>query len=365
VNLRSLLKPSQGQVDWLFVGFVACAVLGSSFAGAQRVRYGRAMQSFASCAAAADARCAAPALETLRAIDPANVRTELAQAEMRALAGEADLASSLLVHALRLTPPPPGVRRNARPVGGVQLLAGPAKSAPTSFADIEPETLAKLPSEVRGDVLVLAGDIAALRGDVKQADALWTEAAGIIDEALVEPRRERATSKKDATDARLSGELAAIQDDFEKLFDESKSGSDGASYAATALRTRVQNVSPQLARQKMTLSIDAADRCAKMVRIRRLSQNAPTLGGWTRPSPPIAPSEADMAKNSWMRSNYERELAQYRQSVQRWDEQQNDKSKARYYAESEITASANDILAEARSLLKEGLALAAADGPHP
>ena len=354
----SLWKPARGQRDWLFLGFVALAVVAGGFTGISRLRYHRALQTFAFCAADADAACAAPALETLRSVDPENVRTELAEAQMRALQGEADVASTMLVRAIH-APVPAAPPRRQRPTVGAQMVLGVATAAPPAVVDVDPQALAKLSSEARGDALLLSGDLAALTGDAKRADARWTEAAGVVDDALIAPRRARLATKGEDNDAQLSADLSSIREDFFKLFDQARSGSDGASYAATALRTRVQTVSPPLARQKLTLAIDAADRCANMVRARTASRNAPSLGGWRRPDPPIAPSETDLSKYPWMRSNYERQMEQYRRNVARWDQQESDQARARGYAESQVDKSASDVITEAESLLKEGLALAA------
>jgi hypothetical protein len=346
----------------LFLGFLVLSGAVGGFTAVERVRYHRALEAFAFCAAGADPSCAATALETLRSVDPENVRTELAEAQMRALQGEADVASSMLTRVLHVPAPAPA--RKPRPTVGGIIVLGVANTASPAVADVEPQALGKLSSEARGDALLLAGDIAALAGDATRADARWTEAAGVVDDALIAPRRARLASKKDDNDAQLSADLSGLRDEFFKLFDQARSGSDGASYAATALRTRVQSVSPPLAQQKLRLSIDAADRCAKMVRARGLSQNVPTLGGWRRPDPPIAPSETEMIRNPWMRGNYDRQMEQYRRNLARWDEQESDKARARGYVESEIDKSAGDIITEAESLLKGGLALAAASTPR-
>lgn len=155
--------------------------------------------------------------------------------------------------------------------------------------------------------------------------------------------------------------MSALRDDFDKLFDAARSGSDGVAYSATALRSRVASVQPPLAAQKLTLAINAADRCAKLTRARGISQNAPSTGGWTQPSPPIKPSEADMAKQPWLRSNYERQQQMYEQNLARWQAQQDEKDSRRSFAENEAAKTANSIIEEARTLRDEGLALASTE----
>src|SRR5450432_1441649 len=99
--LGRIVRPRSEQTDWLFIGFIGLVVLSSTFVGGQKVRYRRATAAFATCAADADATCAASPLEKLRSIDAENVRTRIAEAEMRALLGDADVATSMLARALQ------------------------------------------------------------------------------------------------------------------------------------------------------------------------------------------------------------------------------------------------------------------------
>lgn len=355
--LWGIVAPARGRRDWLFVGFVGLSVAVLGFGGVKKLRYQRAMTTFAWCAADADAGCAAAALETLRSVDAGNTRTKLAQAQLRVIEGETDTA------AVALRPFAPAAARapsvEMMPVDG-RFRGYVAEPPPIPVGAIDTELLAKAEPGVRADVLLLVGDIEALRGDSKRAQARWTEAAGIVDDGLVAPRRRRLAAKADGAEAKLSSELEDLRSEFNKLFELARSGSDGETYAATALRTRVRSASPALASQKLALAVDAADRCNRMVRARRLSVNAPSEGSWRQPDPPIAPSESEMSKHPWVRENYARQQQQYYQNLARWQAQEGDKTRARAFAENELAQSANNTIAEAQSQLKEALNLMSA-----
>lgn len=323
--LTRILRPA-GR-DWIFVGFIGVAVAASSYMGVQKVRYRNAIGMFETCVADATPDCAAASLEKLRSIDGDDVRTQIAEAQMRALMGEPDTAETTL-----------------------------AKMSPSPLFD--PSALAKLSPEARGEVLLLSGDIAALRGDYKRADARWTEASGIVDPSLVKLRKKRVAEERDIGAAKISADLQAVRDDFDKLFESARNGDDGAAYAASALRTRVRDIKPALAAQKLSLAIDAADRCARLTRAKSISQNQPTTGRWTAPTPPIPPSDVEMSRSPWMRANYEREKARYKQNLARWEEQQSDQTRQRFNNEAEVGKTANSIIAEAQALLDSGLVLA-------
>jgi hypothetical protein len=332
-----VLRPPSSQRDWIFAGFVGLAVVTFSFVGVQRARYRSAIRTFDQCAAEADAIGAATALERLRSLDATDVQTRIAEAEMLDLGGDGEGASAALGRALQPKP---------------SLATAP-------MPQIDPDALDKLSSGARGDALLVEGDVAALLGDAVKANARWTEAAGIVDESLLAPRRRRLDDRQQGAQSKLSADLESLRADFDSLFDSARNGSDGVAYAATAMRARVQTISPPLAVQKLTLAVDAAARCATLTRQQARVDNSPTpLRNWTQPQPPIAPSDADAQKRPYLRAQYEREQQMYTQNLARWESRKDDLTRQRYFADEEIGKTAESLLDQARGLRDDGLALA-------
>jgi hypothetical protein len=238
------------------------------------------------------------------------------------------------------------------------VVMGPTK---LPRGDIDPDVLVKLSTDERGDALLAAGDIAAGRGDAQRADARWTEAQAIVGDQLVAPRKKRVGEKVDLASVKLSDDLQGIQADFDRFFDSASSGNgEGATVQAAALRTRVQNVKPPAAAEKLKLAIASGERSARLVRAKNMAINAPSTGGWMRPQPPIKPSDEDMRKNPWMRSNYDRQYKEYEQNLARFENRRSEEDLSKAYKDNEADVSAANLLNEARAQRDEGLAMAAA-----
>jgi hypothetical protein len=343
--------------DWVFIAFVAFAVLASSFVGVQRVRYGRTIAAFEACAADADAVCAGKQLEGLRSLDAKHVRTRIAQAQVRALLGEADAAEQALVQAV--APPPPKRSRilpTPRPSATQQV---PPRVAVESL-DGDADALAKLEPAARGDALLLLGDIAFLRKELPRAQARWTEASAIVDDALVRPRVDRVESALGTGRAKRSADLEQLVDDFEKFFVAVEEGSDAEQFKARDLSTRIAKLPSEAARSKLSLAISAAERCVDIVRTRkRESESTWGAPSW-KPTPPTPPTDDELRRMPWLRTQYERQMKTYQAQLERQQNEENERwsrKSARYVELSNQLAS---MLGQARTLAQEGFALARA-----
>ena len=330
------------------IAVVAACGLGTiawraSASASARNHYNGAVATFERCAADANVECASSALEALRSADADNDRTKIAETELRVLQGDADGMIPLLARFIALG--------GAASRGGVRMAPVDPSGA------LDPDMLSKLDPAVRGDLLLLSGDIAALRGDGRHAEGRWGEAASIVGESLVAPRRARLAATASAQDARVSSELDAIEGDFRKLFELARAGSDATSYALSALRGRAQAVQPLLAAQKLGLALDATAHYYQIVRS-RMAMASQFIAQRLHTAPPVPPSDEELAKRPSLQSQYARQKAAYDENVARW--QRDDAARARYEGsvQDQQAISATTTMAEAESLLGEGLALA-------
>jgi len=306
--------------DWVFVAFVALALAVAGFTGVQRTRYGRAMATLAVCAANADTPCAGRALEEARAIDRDNVRTRIGQAQLRVLLGDPGAAEQALVEVFA-TESFPVVRKV-----GTQPL------------QIDADRIAALDPAVRSELLLVDGDIAAAQAQPDRARSRWTEAALLVDDSLVRPRRERLAHDVAESGARTSAMLRQLRDDFESFFLASESGQlESAQLGARDLRERLKGLSSETARQKLGLAIDASQRAAVVARQRK-AEGEPGEA----PQPP-APDE--QRRNVNAQRYYESRFSDYQRKSARCRD---------------LSATVSTVMTQARTLLDEGLRAAGA-----
>jgi hypothetical protein len=349
--------------DWLFFAYLAFAVSVSSFTGVQRVRYGRAIASFDLCAALADATCASTELEKARSIEPEEARTLIAQAEMRAMLGEVDKAEQTL--ALVLAPRSPW--RRAATLTLLSLLPSRASTARQSLAraadapppvpldtlESDSEVVAQLDPSARGELLLVLGDIAAMKGQQERARARWTETSALVDvDALVKPRLGRMSAREDAGLAATSAELQQLHDDFEKFFSAVEDGAEAEAIQARDLSGRVKKLASEAARNKLSLAINAAERCVDVVRRRQQEARSSIDAPW-KPTPP-----ATRGHTQWERDLYQRELANYQQQLERAQAEENSRAAKKDERLGDLTKKIASMMEEARSLAREGFALA-------
>ena len=316
----------------------------------------------------------------MRGLEPENVRTLVALAQMRSVVHQAKDAKSALVRGAPSDGRPPGERDGvarddrrpflARREDHAAARAGVGR--PTLDVDA---ALAKLDAKTRGEVMLLLGDLTrgAGRGPGHRAEARWAEASGAVPDELIAPRRARVASRIEAGAGRAAEVAGTVREEFGRLIELARAGSDGTTYAATALRARVKGLSPPIAVQKLSLAIDAAERCGRTVRSRVSSERAPPIEGYGRPSPPIRPSPPDgtgTQGNARDRQHYEQMQQQYRysltyyaqqqqqyeQQLAAWQNREAEKSRVRSFKEGELTTTANGTIAEAEAQIEEGLA---------
>jgi hypothetical protein len=364
--------------DWVFLSFLSLAVVVSSFTGVQRVRYARALTNFDVCAALGDAACASAELETARSIDADQPRTHIAHAQLRAVLGEAAAAEQSLSQALarpsllqRLVGPPkatsapsaasaspPSARRGEPPASNRVSDATPV---PLETLDSDSEAIAHLDRATRGEVMLTLGDIAALKGEQQRARARWTEASALVDAAaLVKPRLDRVSSREEAGLASVSAELDQLRADFETFFGAVLDGAQSVDLQVRDLNGRVRKIGNEAARNKLSLAIDAGERCVEFVR-RKRHDTDPILNpveSTYKPTPPTMPR----SHQQWAQEQYQRDLANYQRSLERAEGEERKKAYKRSAQLDELTAKVGSMMDEARSLAKEGFALAALSG---
>lgn len=338
----------RGARDWVFVGFVGVAVAGVAYTGVQRTRYRRAMAALATCAADADTTCAGRALEEARTIDRDNLRTRIGQAQLRVLLGDPDAAERALVEvfATKSSTVAPIVRK----VGAQPL-------------QIDVDGVAALDTAVRGDLLLVDGDIAAASGQVERARVRWTEAAMLVDESLVRPRRDRLAARIANGEAQMSASLQQLRDDFEKLFIASEAGqTDGAQLIARDLRDRLRGLASETARQKLGLAIDATQRAVAIARQRK-SEGESASAAWSgsgKPEPPDPPTADDVRRNPYAQRYYDQRMADYRRALDRWTQSQNENDRRKSVRVGDLSATLATVMAQARTLFEEGMRAAGA-----
>jgi hypothetical protein len=200
-----------------------------------------------------------------------------------------------------------------------------------------------------------------LDGNVERAKARWTEASAVVDaDKLVAPRIDRAATRQSAGVAKLSAGLDALRADFEKLFSDVLAGSEGVSFEIRDITDHVGHLGNDEARNKLTLAVNAAQRCVDIVRSRRHDSAEPfdSPGAVWRPTPPVAPSPDTLRQAPWRRDAYERDLATYRAEMDRATEQEDNRAMKRSTHIADLTAKIESTMAEARALSDQGLLLA-------
>jgi hypothetical protein len=370
-------EPGHSIVDWPFVAYVAFAVVASSATAVQRSRFQGALSRFDAYAANTDATSAGEELEVARSIDREHVRVRIAQAELRALLGEANAAEQQLRSALSL-PPLDGKRADPAPppaprVAMVYVALAPSASASASPAARTPDVddaLAQLEPKARGEALLLMGDVASLRGQGAQARARWTEASATLDaDSVVKPRLDRVSSHEEEGVARASGELEQLQEDFARYFADVKAGAESVQFQSRDLGSRVRSVTPPAARDKLLLAISAADRCADMARSKKrdfdpvLTARAPAY----RPTPPTPPSPDAVRRAPFLFDNYQRQRVEYERQLERIQEEETLRQEQQDVRRNDLTTRIDSALDEARALARDGFAMAtpAADAGAP
>ncbi len=329
--------------DWIFLAFLAVALVVAAYTVVQRTRYRRAITSLATCAADADTACAGRALEEARAIDGDNLRTRIGQAQLRVLLGDADAAEHSLVETF--ADPPKGHAPIVHKVGTAPL-------------HIDADGIGSLDAGVRGDLLLVDGDIAAARSQADLARSRWTEAATIVDEALLRPRRDRLDRRAAEGEAQMSASLRRLRDDFEKLFAASEAGQlEGSQLIARDLRDRVQRLTSDTARQKLGLSIDAAQRAMMTARTRKMELDGTSSSMvYGKPEPP--PPSVD--RSAYAQRSYEQRMAEYQRALDRWTTTQSENDRRKGSRLGELSGTIATVIAQARALFEEGLSAAGA-----
>ena len=226
------------------------------------------MTSFAECAADVNAECAAVAIETLRSVDASSDRTRLAEAEMRVLSGDAETAEALVARVLRpseskgptVTARVGASRRPLTPI----LTLGLSRGDGTTIGDLDPDVLAKLAPAERGDVLLVAGryrrSFAATGSGPSRGGPRRRESSTVRPHRAAKKAHRRPTTGRCRREAlrrsdRPKGRIRAAL----RLRPERQATARRT--RRPSLRARVRTVTPALAAQKLTLAIDAADRC--------------------------------------------------------------------------------------------------------
>lgn len=266
----------------------------SGWTGLRRVRFESAMSEFAECASREDAACATVSVEKARGLEPDNLRVRVAQAELLILAGDLPGADATLV---------------------AMFFDADARAFGVSAVAIDAQRLAQQDREVRGAALLALGDLAARRGDSVIANARWLEAASLVDEKLLPPRRARTERAAAVDRARQASDLQAIREDFTRLIGQARGDTMDAFHTNMVdMSTRIGKVSNEAARKKLLNAIDSAQRAAllshQLAAFGRVREEWFTTGGVVYP----AGSEVEM-KFGWMRTQYARQAAERRQSV--------------------------------------------------
>jgi hypothetical protein len=251
------------------------------------------------------------------------------------------------------TPPPPAA--STRTASSRMPDATPVA---LEALDSDSEAIAHLDPATRGEVLLTLGDIAALKGDQKRARARWTEASALVDAAaLVKPRLDRVSSHEEAGLATVSADLEQLRADFETYFSAVLDGAESVEVRQRDLYGRTRKIGSEAARNKLSLSIDSAGRCVEFVRRKRHDVD-PILNpvqSTYKPTPPTMPR----SHQQWVQDQYQRDLANYQKSLERAENEERNKAYVRNAHLDELTSKISSMMDEARSLAKEGFALAA------
>lgn len=353
--------PTHGRWDWLFLGFLVFSVLTFGWTVVRRWQLATALRTYAECAAQADVGCAGRALERVRQLEPDSLRARFGKAQMHALLGEAQLAVGALDETLASVVPrtrdehktKEGVGQAPVLVWGRAVLVKHQTPSSPKAVEISPDQVARLPSDLRGDVLLVLGDIAALQGDPSSAEARWTEAAAVVDEeTIVRPRRDRLRAKLNAQEQQRADELSSLRADFGRLFAAARTGAD-ASFPAKveALRQRVMAVADEGARTKLLLALGATRQAERNASGGR---SGGTRFGRPRPEPPD-PQWGPQGHTKWALDFRRHQLENYQREVARWERERDEADASHMAREAAASAEINRLLEEARALVDEGL----------
>jgi len=243
--------------NWVFAGYLGFAAIALLYTFVQARRFERALVRLRSCVAHADSACTGAELAAARRIHASDIRLELAEASLSVLLHDADRAA-----ATELT------------------LEGQQK-----------ENSSSMESDVRADLLLLRGDIAAEKGN----------AAGARDAAA------RADSAE---------ELEALRKDFFDLFVAAQQGKrDMTDLSVAKAQGWIGRVSHLEARQQLILAVDAARRASNTVESNNRLQLTPER------EPPKPPVRGALDYSAGYYGSYDAQLALYRDRLDRFNKE--------------------------------------------
>jgi hypothetical protein len=318
---RSPDTSEEARTDWVFLVFVAFALVMSAHTLVQRTRLRNALRLATACLAQADPQCARDAVEEARAFDALDLRVRVATVDLALLLGDAERAETAL------------------------------------GALAEEATTRRLRPAERADLLLTQGDLASVRGDPSRAKELYEEASPLIDPGvLVRPRVERLAERE--RQRRVL--LAALFGDLDLLLRAAEGGdADAVVSRARDLFPRISKLGNKEAADKLSAAVSAVQRIATRPR-GGASADLDAFAA-TRPRPPVKSAvqtpEADAV--------YEAQRAAYVEAIADWETRRTEAERTRRELAEAATATGEPSLDEVRKQVEEARGALEAPGGRP